>query len=655
MLAKLAFRNIKRQLGNYLIYFITVSLTVGLMFAVNSLIFEQELLARTEIIENLDTALMLITLFISVIVAFVLGYATSFMLKLRKREFGTYLTLGMTRRNILCIFLFESLILCGVSLITGLLLGLGFYQGIMAIVTSVMDAEFAFAAYSYQGFLLTAGLVVAIFALSSAASAIYLRTTSIYNLIHGAKKTEKSVKLLPVWCVLTVVALVGIIVSIFFVDSSVKIILSMTDKNDILKTVLSMAALAGSIILFHVSLSKSLIGLLMRTKKFKHQGTSIFTLRQLSSKLSANSILIGLLAFLISFAVIGANSSFAQRIRTNAVLDRDFPFDVSSMVINKDKMNITFDEAQTIVEKYSPIKNRVEYSIYSMGDRYIHGFTDRTGPEYWAYYDTYIEVSDFNRVYGEIGYRPVSLGDNGFMLSAYDHDVEQFDFSEAQLQLADMTLEYKGYAFCPLIGNGVYDFIIVVPDGATQDMTRYYDGVIFTLEQPKYDATSLREELMATEHFSETTTYVYTDYNLREYARIMENASNAVYIVGALYIAIVFVFLAMAILALKTLSGVSDDKQRYMTLSRIGTSKRDMRRTLFRQIFTFFALPFLLPILLSIPAGVICTSLMALAGVPEAIVPTIAATACIAAVMLVVYALYFVATYLLSKRTVIPA
>ena len=45
-MTKLAARNVKRQIGNYLIYFITVSLTVALMFAINNVIFEEQLLAR---------------------------------------------------------------------------------------------------------------------------------------------------------------------------------------------------------------------------------------------------------------------------------------------------------------------------------------------------------------------------------------------------------------------------------------------------------------------------------------------------------------------------------------------------------------------------------------------------------------------------------
>ena len=111
MFSKLAFRNVKRQIGNYLIYFITVSLTVALMFAVNSAIFSRELMEKASAIQELRAGLIALTVFVSLIVAFVLGYATSFMLKLRKREFGTYLTLGMTRKNILSVFLLESSII----------------------------------------------------------------------------------------------------------------------------------------------------------------------------------------------------------------------------------------------------------------------------------------------------------------------------------------------------------------------------------------------------------------------------------------------------------------------------------------------------------------------------------------------------------------
>lgn len=663
MFAKLAFRNVKRQLGNYLIYFITVSLTVALMFAFDSVIFEEQLLARAQTIDDLRTALILITVFISVIVAFVLGYATSFMLKLRKREFGTYLTLGMTRANIMCVFLLESLLLCVVSLVTGILLGLGLYQGLMAVVTNIMDVDFSFAAYSFKGLLLTVGLVLAIFVLSSAASAVYLKRVSIYNLIHGEKKTEKEVKRPALWCILAAVALVGIIVSIVIFSKGINSLsINGYYNGELSKIVTSLAVFGVCIIVFHIGLSRGVIGLLMRTKKFKNRGTNIFTLRQLSGKLSSSSIMIGLLAFLISFAVIGSNASFLQQIQANAVLDRDYPFDVSSMVRSHDTPSIPFDEAEQIVQKYSPVSSRVDYTVYTDSSRYLHGFTDWNGAGYWAYYDVYIEESAFNSVYGEIGYKPVSLGD-GFMVAAYDRRAGEFDFSEARLELGGRQLGYKGFYPAPLLGIGVYDFLVVVPDGTTAGMKSYYDGTVFSLKNKRYDAIALREELM-TSHNTEIADndvipgsgigYYMTDYNLREYARIMKNADSALFIVAALYIAVVFVFLAMAMLALKTLSGISDDKQRYSTLDRLGASRKDMCRTLFRQIFTFFALPFALPLLMSLPAGIICYSLMTAAELYIAATQAAAAAGIIAIVMLAVYALYFAATYLISKRAVLP-
>ncbi|MDE7463702.1 MAG: ABC transporter permease, partial [Clostridiales bacterium] len=511
------------------------------MFAINSVIFEKELLARAQEINDLRMALVFITLSVSLIVAFVLGYATSFMLKLRKREFGTYLTLGMTRRNIMCVYLFESLILCGVSLATGILLGLGFYQGIMAIVTNVMDVDFSFAAYSYEGLLLTVGVVVGIFALSSAASAVYLKRVSIYNLIHGAKKSEKTVRHPVMWCILAAASLAGIVVSLVIFGNAATVLIGGVDQGKSIKIVMSLVVFCVCMILFHIGLSRGAVGLLMRTKKFKNRGANVFTLRQLSSKLSANSILIGVLAFLMSFAVIGANASFTQQIGTNAVLDRDYPFDVNSLVYSVDEMGIPFDEAVGIVEKYSPVKNRVDYSVYTSNEHYLYSFTKWTGAGYDWLRDVFIEESVFNSIYAEIGFEPINLN-GGFKVAAYNRQVGEFDFSQAELKLDGETkLEYNGFFACPQLGNGVYEFIAVVPDGMTDGMKKRYEGMVLSLVNTRYDAVSLRGELMYSQEVDgedgSHIVYTMTDYSIREYARIMENMSNAVFIVAALYIA----------------------------------------------------------------------------------------------------------------------
>lgn len=176
------------------------------------------------------------------------------MLKLRKREFGTYLTLGMTRKNILSVFLLESLILCAASLGTGLALGLLFYQGLMAVVTNLMEIEFAFAAYSAKGFFLTIGLVCIVFALASLTSALYLKRVSVYNLIHGDKKVEKGVRFPAFWLAVTLLSLAAVVGSC--IVFSLQIEKTMKGGGSGFGMFGALAVLAAAIVLFHAGAAK---------------------------------------------------------------------------------------------------------------------------------------------------------------------------------------------------------------------------------------------------------------------------------------------------------------------------------------------------------------------------------------------------------------
>lgn len=648
MFSKLAFRNVKRQIGNYLIYFITVSLTVALMFAVNSAIFSRELMEKASAIQELRAGLIALTVFVSLIVAFVLGYATSFMLKLRKREFGTYLTLGMTRKNILSVFLLESSILCLASLGTGLLLGLMFYQGLMAIVSNLMEIEFFFSAYSLNGLLLTVGLVCLVFVLSSFTSAVYLKRVSIYNLIHGDKKVEKKVRFPMVWLAVTILSLIAVVGACVVFSAEVE--KTMKNGGSGLDMLICFVVLAVGIVLFHVGAAKSIVHLLLKNRRFKNRGTNTFTLRQLSGKLSPNAAMAGALAFLLAFAIIGANVSFVQKVSNREVLDKSYPFDISAE-LERGKDAVGFDEAEKIIEKYATIDKKIVYSVYTSDDNYLHSFTQWSGEGYDGLTDTFMTESEFNALYGALGYAPIEL-EGGFKIIDNDYRMDKFDFSAAVLQLSGGPHFYKGReSGYPSLGY--YYFLAVIPDEAAAGLAISYDGAAYNLKEETYDARALREELTYEYTTPNGYTYLKCDYRIREYSRMEQNANTAVFIIAALYISAVFVFMAMAILALKTLSGISDDRRRYEILYRLGASKEEQSRTLLKQIFAFFFLPFALPMLLSIPSGLICAQIMRLGGYASVASEVLCVAGGIALVITAVYVLYFSATYLVAKRSVV--
>lgn len=155
MFAELALRNVRRQLHSYLIYFVTVSLSIALMFAVNNLSYSDRIRKLTEMYSDMRTLFTMVTLLSCLVTAMVLSYAAGFMLKLRKKEFGMYLTLGMTRRNIQTLFACETGILSFLAALAGIGAGLVIFQLVVALFASFMEIPFAISAYSAKGILLT--------------------------------------------------------------------------------------------------------------------------------------------------------------------------------------------------------------------------------------------------------------------------------------------------------------------------------------------------------------------------------------------------------------------------------------------------------------------------------------------------------------------
>lgn len=649
MLCKLALRNVKRQIGNYLIYFITVSLTVAFMFAVNNMIFDGRILAKAGAIAEFKALLIGITVFVSAVVSLVLGYAASYMLKLRKREFGTYLTLGMTRTNILALFLTESLMLCAASLCTGILLGLGVYQAVVAIVCEVMEVSFAVAPYSLKGLILTVALTLGLFALSSVYSALYLRFARIYELLGSARKNERAVRFPLVWLTLAIISLVAIVVccAVFYNT----LIAALESKSDIgNQAMLALLGAAVFVVLFHISAALGIVPVLLKSKKLKCRGTATFTLRQLSSRLGSNALLAGGLAALIAFAVIMANVSFAQKINNEEMLEKEYPYDIYAQV-EQGVSPISVDSADEAINRYTSVKQKIKYAIYTSGENYLHGFTPFSDEGYDGMLsDEFISESDYNKLYVPLGYERAALG-SGYKIITDRKEVKNSDFSHAELKLNEKTAVFGGFCDAPLLQRGF--FIAVIPDAMAEGLEEQYECAAYRTDGKSYDAVALRSELEYVRETHGGWSLMCCDYSIREYARIVHNADNAVVIVAALYVAVVFVFLAMAILSLKTLSSLSEEKRKYDILRKIGTGREQCGKSLFVQIFSFFFLPFALPVLLTVPAAMSCCAAMRYSGLGSAVAETVLTSLGIAAVFVAVYALYFAATYILAKRAVL--
>lgn len=299
MFVKLALRNVRRQIRSYLIYFITVALSIALMFAVNNLSYSDRIRQLAEISSDMNTMFTMVTILSCLVTALVLSYATGFMLKLRKKEFGMYLTLGMTRWNIQTIFACETGTLSLFAMIVGMGAGLVIFQLIVALFVSIMEFPFTVSAYSARGTLLTVAVSIGLFVFSTLVSLRYLKKVEVSELLKE-EAVEKSEKHPILWCFLSVLAIAGLVGSLAITYHNLMAAFSNQDGVELL---LWLVVDLVMVFMFHFTLSRTIAGTLPGNRRLKNRGINTVILRGLSGKMTVNALLIGALSTLLVFAM----------------------------------------------------------------------------------------------------------------------------------------------------------------------------------------------------------------------------------------------------------------------------------------------------------------------------------------------------------------
>ena len=572
------------------------------------------------------------------VIAFVLAYATAFLLRRRKKEFGLYLTMGMTRGNILALFAGETAVTFLCSLAAGVLLGLGLYQLLLYAFMQFIDGTYQAGGYAAGGILWTVLLVALIFLLASAASLGYLRFAKISALLAGESRTEKKVRFPWLWPVLAAAALAaGVLACVGFVGRIASPEFSVRQKEIAAYT----AALLAALFLFPAALCHC-GALLQRRDCCRAKGLGRVTLRHISARLSTSSVMVGLLAVLLTLAVIGPNACLSYRAIVERQVRIDHPFDVAAR--HTELTGVPYEEGVAVLEEYAAIEAQCYYTRYDCSEKTESGYA-------WM---SYVRESDFRALCALLGYALPDLG--GGLLRCEDAyllygrpDVGQFSFAAGEGQGEG----YVGTLVCPpnMLSLGtVCEEWTVVPDARLEEVLSgwefVYSNACFAakLGQERYDALAADEALL------DLTRHVVS-FELREAVRLEELGTCGLFFLAAIFLSVVFFLLSAALLALKSLSLVAEDKPRYRILWRLGAADAAMRRSLFVQLAVFFLAPLAVALLMNVPLLACFFALwqdLALFSFGQAV----GTAAAVSAFLLAVLALYLAATCAIAWKDI---
>jgi hypothetical protein len=178
-------QNLKFNIKRFLSYLFVNSFVVAVLFLYGSLLFN-EILAQDVAMKMaksyINAAAYAIVLFSIVFVT----YTGIYFIKSRGREFGVYLTLGMTTRELSRMIRFENLVIVAGSVICGLLSGLLLSKLFYLALGKVLGVSYSIYYINSKTFLLSLGVFLIVFLCNVVFTSRFLRNLSIIQITKAS-------------------------------------------------------------------------------------------------------------------------------------------------------------------------------------------------------------------------------------------------------------------------------------------------------------------------------------------------------------------------------------------------------------------------------------------------------------------------------------
>lgn len=702
MLARLAVRNVRRSVRDYAVYFVTLVFGVAAFYAFNSVqsqsvLFDLEGVASADAFDLTARFLGMFSVLIAFVLGFLVVYANRFLIRRRKREFGTYLLLGMRPAQVSAIVLMETVCVGAASLAAGLVLGTVLSQGLSFLTAGLFNIpmqqyRFVFSGEALRQTLLCFALVFAVVALFNTLS---LRRCRLVDLLGAATRSERATVRRP-W-----VGLLGFAVAVGLLAWAYVTLFESGLTEFGAEFWKATALMVAGTFLFFWSAAGFAVAALERTPGVYFRGLAMFTTRQVASKVNTAFLSLSTVCVMLFFslAVFSTGSGLVQvfsdgveegtlfdaTLTANAYLALEgggeeaaadvaeragaYDWDIACFLRESAPNWDEFVETSVQVDLYQPREGTETYGevMERLGAGAGGGLQEQAlAPQTVGV----VGLSQFNAARALAGRDPIELSAGTYAVNnavALSEELSRAMAEEGvEIEVGGRALEASGlYVEQPLstsafVSDGA---MLVVPDETVEALRAdgeapYASYLDLSYRTDRAEGDRLLEEALACALPAEgqeargsgyetspwPVTTVYTADEVIEQSGGMRMMITYL----ALYIGFVFLITTAALLAVQQLSEASDSLARYRMLAEIGCE----RRMMFRSIFIQVAVYFLAPLALAACHTACAVSVIARDVLDQLGVSVSEAVFAAAAFTALVYGGYLLVTYLASRSLV---
>ena len=652
MYSKIAFKNVKKSFKDYTIYFFTLMLAVCIFYTFNSIESQKAMSELTSSGESYVEILSKVISDVSVFIAFILGslilYANNFLVKKRNKELGIYMTLGMSKNKISKILILETIIVGILSLISGLILGLIFSQGLSILVVKLFGLKMSTYSFVISGkaMIKTVLYFGIMFLLVMIFNSFVISKYKIIDLLTVGRKTEE-VKFKS-----NIVYLITFILCVVSLSTAYKLVLEvgLLGIQDIKFTTSILLGVLGTF-LFFFSLSGFILYIVKKNKKIYFKGLNIFIVKQINSKINTNFISMSVICLMLFMTIGMLSTGFSFKNALESGLKDSTPYDASAyMYIDKDQKATDIQKSlEYIGVKFNKEDKVVYYDLYTDNKTISEALNLNANMRSLM---NYMKLSDYNKIRALDNRNAIELNkDEVLITSNYANTLEAIqNYVKNNDSIKIKNKSYKIKDKKVIEENLTTDFMkdnmitVIVNDDVCDNMTLISSNVNVNFVG---EGKEKRESDFTNKIYSYKTTD--TDYDKigfvlgasrTEIYESNKGMTTIVLFIG-IYIGIVFLISSMAVLALQQLSEASDSIDRYKSLKRLGASEKDINKTIFIQTLVYFSLPVILAFIHSVIGIKVANDFVSVYNKPD----IMGSSLITAGIFMIVYIIYFYITY----------
>lgn len=589
-LFSIAKKNIKMNFKNYFLYFASMIFSIIIYFTFVSLKYDETILASAEGSPKISSAFSGAAFVLMIFVAIFIWYSNSFFTRKRKKEVGLYSLLGVRKKQIGRMLFYENFIMGIFALIVGIALGSIISKYLVALLMKIMGYNaIANFSISLSAIINTMIVFLCITFITSIQGYRLIYRFKLIDLFQADKEAEKEPK----------ASFITALLSIVLIGTGYWIALQNILTSNVWKTLgilvtpmsILLTVILGTYFLFS-TLTVYLLKILGKNKQKDWKGTNLITRSQLLYRIKGNARTLTIIAVLSASTLTAVCTAYSLYYNNQKSIEKLNP---NSMMFIDSNHELTEKVNQMILNnKYNKVLNHDRVSTLQI-EADITNLDSKIYSNEFTY--SFISNSDFNRL-AKMQERKDSLTLHANEAAILDASyMEKFSPKYIDKTIAlkvnnkKEKITFKHMREFNVLNQGTARTVVVISDELfvkLAEETKPTNVMLYniandnTAKQLTKDIQAMLPEDAEFTSFSES------------YAAVME--ANGLMIFMAGFLGLVFLAATGSIIYFKQVTEANSDKGHYEILRKIGVNKKEIRKTIAKQVAFIFGLPLLVGI-----------------------------------------------------------